>query len=168
MDSTPFLLQTKKEITAASEGSSVKFNKVDLKILEITGQDSSVLDAIVEDEVAVTEEHNYSQQTHDQINRVVPHFADVQNLQSGLKSSVGHERVPITKPKIGVNDYLSQKRKLTLELLNHDIYLRKLEALKLEKELGLKRSEYTQELLSQPEAEKEIKNENTCEMEFEY
>lgn len=41
-----------------------------------------------------------------------------------------------------VDNYHHQKQLLTLQLLRHDIYLRKLTALKLEKDIGLRKSSY--------------------------
>lgn len=138
---------------------------MDLKILDIIGQDSPLIDAIVENDVPET-----GNQTQELINQVVPHFADVQNIPQAssivnLRGSSNRKlRVPKINLKTDRDDYLTQKKKLTLELLSHDIYLRKLQALKLEKELGVRRSEYTQDL----EEIKGIKTENMCEMEFEY
>lgn len=130
-------------------------------MVDIIGQVSPV-DSIDGDEVTLTGDQNQEQI------KVVHNFADVQNIRQSITSlrglsDVGNESRQ-RKVEGDTDDYLSQKRKLTLELISHDIYLRKLQALKLEKELGIVRSEYTQEL----EVTKEIKTENTCEMDFEY
>lgn len=129
--------------------------------MDIIGQVSPV-DSIDGDEVTLTGDQNQEQI------KVVHNFADVQNIRQSITSlrglsDVGNESRQ-RKVEGDTDDYLSQKRKLTLELISHDIYLRKLQALKLEKELGIVRSVYTQEL----EVTKEIKTENTCEMDFEY
>lgn len=130
-------------------------------MVDIIGQVSPV-DSIDGDEVTLTGDQNQEQI------KVVHNFADVQNIRQSITSlrglsDVGNESRQ-RKVEGDTDDYLSQKRKLTLELISHNIYLRKLQALKLEKELGIVRSEYTQEL----EVTKEIKTENTCEMDFEY
>ena len=76
----------------------------------------------------------------------ISYLADDEELPATLNSNLGIVVPPRKKRRVELSELLELKRKKQLELLDLEIYKRKLECLKLERELDVQKSTFTQSL----------------------